>query len=252
MGPGMTTRGEQPHGRFDRPVRFVKKRLSPNGYLGLHLTIGILLVLLGSWAFSEIAEQIRPGAPYASFDPAVTDWFQAHATASLTTLARAVTDCGSVGFITGASLASAVFFALKRWWTRLLLLALTMLGGSGLNILLKHLFHRQRPVLENPLVTLSSYGFPSGHTMGSTLFYGLLALLVVQSARGCSTRFLAVSCACLMVVLVGLSRFYLGAHFLTDVLGAIAAGGAWLTLCWTALDTFRRRRLQYPASAGAG
>ncbi|MDQ6654327.1 MAG: phosphatase PAP2 family protein [Verrucomicrobiota bacterium] len=250
MDSRMIPAPEQPRGRFDRPLRFVQKRLSPNGYLGLHLTIGVFVVLLASWVFSEIAEAIRPGAPYASFDPAVTDWFQAHATATLTTLARVVTDFGSVGFITSASVATAAFFAFKRWWTRLLLFGLTMIGGSGLNILLKHFFHRHRPVLENPLVTLSSYGFPSGHTMGSTLFYGLLALLVVQSARRWSVRVAAVVCAGWMVVLVGLSRIYLGAHFLTDVLGAIAAGGAWLTLCWTAVETFRRRQIQCAAASG--
>jgi hypothetical protein len=51
-------------------------------------------------------------------------------------------------------------------------------GGSLLDLLLKHIFQRQRLLLENPLVTLSSYGFPGGHTLGAILFFGILALFI--------------------------------------------------------------------------
>jgi undecaprenyl-diphosphatase len=115
-------------------------------------------------------------------------------------------------------------------------------GGSLLNILLKHFFHRQRPVLENPLVTLSSFGFPSGHTMGATLFYGVLALFVAQSVRAWQLRVVAWSLAALAILLIGLSRIYLGAHYLTDVLGAFAVGLAWLAFSWTGVETLRKWR----------
>jgi undecaprenyl-diphosphatase len=48
--------------------------------------------------------------------------------------------------------------------------------------------------------------------------------------------------ACLIILLIGLTRIYLGAHFPSDVLGAIAAGSFWLAFCWTAVETLRRRR----------
>jgi undecaprenyl-diphosphatase len=115
-------------------------------------------------------------------------------------------------------------------------------GGSLLNVLLKHFFHRQRPVLENPLVTLTSFGFPSGHTMGATLFYGVLALFVAQSVRAWWLRVLAWSLASVAVLLIGLSRIYLGAHYLTDVLGAFAVGLAWLAFSWTGVETLRKWR----------
>jgi membrane-associated phospholipid phosphatase len=47
--------------------------------------------------------------------------------------------------------------------------------------------------------------------------------------------------ACLSILLIGFTRIYLGAHFLSDVLGALAAGILWLTFCWTAIETLRRR-----------
>jgi undecaprenyl-diphosphatase len=153
-----------------------------------------------------------------------------------------VTFFGSVIFLKAASTVVALVFAVRRWGYRLLILTLAVGGGSLLNLLLKHFFHRHRPVLENPLVTLSSFGFPSGHTMGSTIFYGVVALCVVQSIRSWPGRVTICSAAALMIALIGLSRIYLGAHYFTDVIGAIAIGLAWLAFCWTGVETLRKWR----------
>jgi undecaprenyl-diphosphatase len=228
--------------RYQKPIRFLRNRLSPEGYAGLHLTIGVLVVLLCGWCFGAIAEDVSTGDPIVQLDQQVAVWFHQHATATVTEVARAISFVGSVGWVCAASLVVTLFFIRRRDWHRVSLIALTMAGGSALNLLLKHFFHRERPVLENPLVTLSSYGFPSGHTMGATLFYGLLALLMWNSISNRAGRWAPVSVACLSIFLIGLSRIYLGAHFLSDVLGALAAGLLWLTFCWTALETLRRPR----------
>ena len=78
--------------------------------------------------------------------------------------------------------------------------------------------------------------------MGATLLYGLLALLAWKNVRNRAARFACVSGACLWILLIGLTRIYLGAHYLTDVLGALAAGLLWLVVCWTAFETLRWRR----------
>jgi undecaprenyl-diphosphatase len=230
----------QPRRRLERELRFLRNRFSPEGYLGLHLTIGAVLILFFGWCFSEIAETLRPGVP--PLDAQVTRWFHQHAQHGLTSAARFFTFFGSLGFLAFVSLIAAVLFASQRAWDRLAEIAIVMLGGSLLNITLKHFFHRQRPVLENPLVTLSSYGFPSGHTMGATLFYGLLALIAARAIRRWRLRVVPFVVASLIVALIGTTRIYLGAHYLTDVLAAIAAGVVWLAFSWTAVETFRRRR----------
>jgi undecaprenyl-diphosphatase len=115
-------------------------------------------------------------------------------------------------------------------------------GGSVLNLLLKHFFHRQRPVLENPLVTLSSFGFPSGHTMGATLFYGLVGLFLVYSLGTWLGRVFVCFAAALVIAFIGASRIYLGAHYFTDVIGAIAVGLVWLAFVWTGVETLRKWR----------
>ena len=234
---------DEPPRRFARPIAFLKARFSPEGYLGLHLTVGLFVVLLAGWWFGEIAEDMSRDAATRRLDEQVIAWFQDRTSAGLTQFAWIVTALGSIAFLTAGSIVTA-FVLLKRGFIyRFLAVVVTMGGGSLLNILLKHFFQRQRPVLENPLVTLSSFGFPSGHTMGATLFYGLLALLIAHSTRwGWSHRLFAFCGAALLIALVGASRIYLGAHYLTDVLGAIALGLAWLAFCWTGIETVRRWR----------
>ena len=228
--------------RFHKQIRFLQNRLSPHGYAGLHLTVGVLVVLICGWCFGEIAEDVSHGDPIVQIDRQVAVWFHQHASPTVTQVARTISFFGSVGWLTAVSIGLALFLVSRRDRLKASLVALVMLGGSTLNLVLKHFFHRERPVLENPLVTLSSYGFPSGHTMGATLLYGLLALLAWKNVRNRAARLACVAGACLWILLIGLTRIYLGAHYLTDVLGALAAGLLWLVVCWTAFETFRWRR----------
>ena len=233
----------EPTRRFARQIGFIKARFSPEGYLGLHLTVGLFVVLLAGWWFGEIVEDVSRDAATRLLDERVIAWFQDRTSRGLTQIAWIVTALGSIVFLTLGSVVTALVLLKRGFIYRFLAVVVTMGGGSLLNILLKHFFHRQRPVLENPLVTLSSFGFPSGHTMGATLFYGLLALLIAHSTRwGWSHRIFAFCGAALLIGLVGVSRIYLGAHYLTDVLGAIALGLAWLAFCWTGIETVRRWR----------
>jgi len=227
---------------FHKQIRFLQNRLSPHGYAGLHLTVGVLVVLICGWCFGEIAEDVSRGDPIVQIDRQVAVWFHQHASPTVTQVARTISFFGSVGWLTAVSIGLALFLVSRRDRLNASLVALVMLGGSTLNLVLKHFFHRERPVLENPLVTLSSYGFPSGHTMGATLLYGLLALLAWKNVRNRAARLACVAGACLWILLIGLTRIYLGAHYLTDVLGALAAGLLWLVVCWTAFETFRWRR----------
>jgi membrane-associated phospholipid phosphatase len=233
---------EPAHRRFGRQIRFLQARLSPEGYLGLHLTVGLLAILVAGWWFGDIAEDMSRNAATRLLDERVASWFHEHATPALTHIARFVSFFGSVAFVAAASTCATLLLIVRKSWYQLLALALGVGGGSLLNILLKHFFHRQRPALENPLLTLSSYGFPSGHTMGSTLFYGLLAIFITQSVRAWRLRAFAFCIAALLVALIGLSRIYLGAHYFTDVLGAIAVGLAWLAFCWTGVETLCKWR----------
>ncbi len=221
-------------------IQFLQRRLSPVGCLGLHLTVGALIVIAAVWCFGGIVEDLLTGDPLTVVDAQVAAWFHRHATPGLTRTAVAITFLGSPPFLGGASLAFALFLIWRRWWHRLLALVLTMGGGTVLIILLKNLFQRSRPVFENPLITLAGYGFPSGHVMGSTLLCGVVSFIAAVILKAWRWRVLSVLLAFLFVLLIALTRVYLGVHYLSDVLGAMAAGLAWLAFSLTAVETFRR------------
>lgn len=130
-------------------------------------------------------------------------------------------------------LAATALIAMWRFWRRDLrdvrLLAVVP-AGMLLNVALKHLFQRPRPVLEEPLVHISTFSFPSGHAVASTVFYGALCALVFAHTRSPALRALAVLAAMVMVLLVSFSRVYLGAHYLSDVIAGAAVGLACLLL----------------------
>lgn len=133
-------------------------------------------------------------------------------------------------------------FLWKRLWYWLLGLVSVVAGGILLNVLLKNLFARARPGWADPLMALTDPGFPSGHTMMATIIYGFMAVYLILKIASWRWRFVIATLTILLVFVVALSRMYLGAHYLSDVLAAMAAGIAWLALCLTAVETLRRRR----------
>lgn len=228
--------------RFERQLRFLHNRLSPEGTLGLRLTFGALALIAGVWLFGVIAEDVVRNDPLTMMDREVALRLHEHATPQRTGWMLEASFLASPGVIGVSTAIAACVFLRRRWWYRLLALALTVPGGLALNLLLKSAFERQRPQFDDPLVKLTDFSFPSGHTMMATLFYGLLIVVASVHIRSRVVRVTTIVALCGVIALVGFSRMYLGAHYLSDVLGALTMGVAWLALCVTAVDTMRRRR----------
>ncbi|RIW35145.1 PAP2 family protein [Bacillus salacetis] len=104
---------------------------------------------------------------------------------------------------------------------------MTVALGGGFNWLLKEYFKRQRPDIE-ALVEQGGYSFPSGHSMGSFILYGALAFAVFRLYDHRWSKFIGAAALLLLVLLIGLSRIYLGVHYPSDILGGFSAGGVWL------------------------
>jgi membrane-associated phospholipid phosphatase len=228
--------------RSSRLTRFLLARLTPGGELGLHLTVGAALLLAALAVFGEVAEWMRGQTGLARVDIQLSQWLHEHAREPWTTLMLAMTHLHSVAGIIALTLALAIYFRRRQLHYWLLALLVTVPAGMVLNVLVKHAYQRVRPTFADPLLTLSTYSFPSGHTASATLFYGVLACYLATVLPRAWQRVAAIFAAALMVSLVALSRMYLGAHYLTDVLAAMAEGVAWLAICITAVSTLRRRR----------
>jgi membrane-associated phospholipid phosphatase len=154
---------------------------------------------------------------------------------------HAFTHFGSGEWIGLVMFGLVLFFVWKRWWPSLVTLIVAVPGGMLLNEWLKVLVHRERPFVDGPFVDWSGYSFASGHTIGATLLYGQLLLLVLPALKGRHWRLLSIFSAISLVAVVGFSRIALGAHFLTDVLAAVFFGIIWLTFCLFATKSMRRR-----------
>ena len=225
-----------------RLQRFVAARLSPEGMAGLHLTVGVVLILAAAWLFGGIAEDVVNNEAITVLDVQIAHWFHAQASAGMT---RAMLFISYLHGMAGGPIIAVllmVYFYVRREHYWLVATIAVVPGGMLLNVLLKYVFHRARPSFDDPLLTLSTYSFPSGHTANAALLYGLMACWVVVHHRTIGTRVAVVAFAVLMVALVGISRMYLGVHYLSDVLAASAEACCWLAICITAVSTLRRRQ----------
>src|SRR5207253_6836904 len=148
---------------------------------------------------------------------------------------------GSAQWISVVLSLGVIFFVWTRAWPALVTIIVAVPGGMLLNELLKLAVHRRRPFLDGWFVDWSGYSFASGHTIGATLLYGQLLLLILPALKARHWRLLSIFSAISLVALVGFSRIALGAHFLTDVLAAILFGIIWLALCLFADKPIRRR-----------
>ena len=192
-------------------------------------------------AFAVIAGSVWETAPILKQDMQVSVWLHTHGSPVFTAFLLAITQVHStVGIpIMAAILAYFVWRHGDHYWV--FSLALAVPGGLLLNVFLKHLFNRSRPSWDDPLLTLDSSSFPSGHTAGATLFYGFLAAYMVWRMKNSAARALAVLGCALMIALVGFSRIYLGVHFLSDVLAAVSISTVWLVICLIAVRAYAKR-----------
>ncbi len=212
----------------------------------LHVPAALILLALGCVVFGALAADLEWHGPVTGADAAISRWFHAHPLPLVTQAMFAVTALHStIGIVLMATAAAAAL-----WWGRqfawLSMLVLTVPGGMLLNTLVKQAFQRVRPHFDEPLVTLASYSFPSGHTAGATLWWGFALIWLFAHSRRTRDRVLGSAFVAAMIMLTALSRVYLGAHYPSDVLAAAAEGVIWLALCFTTLgrwSSLRRDRI---------
>jgi len=221
---------------------FVAKRFATTEYLGLHLTVGLLLSLGALWLFGGIAEDVVHHDPLTQFDLTIADALHRHATPTGVAIAKAVSFLGSPGFVAAWGLALAALLVVRRQYLLLGGWVAAVAGGGLLDAALKRVFHRARPVWDVPLLTAHGWSFPSGHAMGSLVAYGMLAYMVLREThlrRGQAAA--VITGAVVLILLIGLSRMYLGVHYFSDVIGGYAAGVVWVAAVVSGLEVARRR-----------
>ena len=205
------------------------------------LRLNALLFLVSASSFGIVAAAVASGHRITLLDVELAHWLRDWATPQLTGWMLVVTHLHSTTAV--CVYGTVVAARMARWqrWRSLVTVAVCVGGGLALNVLVKHAFQRPRPMLDDPLLSLDTYSFPSGHVAGSTLVYGLLVVLAFRRTRRPEARGLAVAGAVAAIALVAFTRLYLGVHYLSDVIGGFFEGVAWLALCLGALEVLWRR-----------
>jgi len=221
--------------RFPRQVAWVRHRLDPRRAQGFLLTFAVVVAALCAWAFGGVTQDVVGHDELARVDPRFESFVISHRVAWATGLMKSVTWLGSTVVLIPLVLIVGGYFVLRRRdWKPLGKLGATLLGAVLLYDLVKHLVARARPPARFEVgYRFSGFAFPSGHAAQGLAVWGMLALLTAGAMP--KRRYVPFVVALLIVLLVGTSRIYLGAHWLSDVLGGYALGGLWLSLLVTAM-----------------
>jgi undecaprenyl-diphosphatase len=228
-----------------KTLRFIARHVQ-NVYavVGIFIALGTLVALAGMWIFVQLAGEVRQGTTQA-FDVAVLRYIETHHSPFLDRAMLELTFLGTGLIVMTLVLVSGMFLWLTKHKHSAMLLIVATVGGILLNNLLKMGFDRPRPqVFEWGQHTVSS-SFPSGHSMSAATVYMTIAYLAARLQRRHFSRVLTLLAASLIVVLIGVSRLYLGVHYPTDVAAGVLLGIAWAALCMAMLEStllYGRRR----------
>lgn len=125
---------------------------------------------------------------------------------------------GSAITLIGLSIFFIIIFKEKKY-SKLIILNLILV--FILNIILKQIIARPRPNVLR-LISEKGYSFPSGHAMITMAYYGFLGFLIYKNIGSKKLKYTLILFLYLLVVLIGISRIYLGVHYATDILGGFA------------------------------
>jgi undecaprenyl-diphosphatase len=222
----------------DPEISATEEPIRPTVLLETTRVLSMITAVLSLFLFAWIAENVSLQRT-EGFDIAVRSRIHQYASPTLTRVMLVISFMGSGGLILAALVAFALF--LHYGWRRAAIwLVVTLAGALVLEITLKLVFHRPRPTAFFGPVP-STYSFPSGHSLLSLCFYGVLAGLLSARIRLPGARTLIWVLAVLLILAIGLSRIYLGVHYPSDVFAGYLTGTIWVTTMMI-LDRWRMHR----------
>ncbi|WP_218042537.1 phosphatase PAP2 family protein [Steroidobacter gossypii] len=209
--------------------------------LGIQVLVSIAVAVAACIGFAEIADEIAVDEDLGRFDTSLSDSLSRHASDAQLRVFAFLTDLGDKRFLIPLGAVVALYLMFRRRWFLAAIWAIATAGGGLLNTALKAFFERARPEWLHEFAAADGFSFPSGHSSGAFIVYGLLAYLaVVHSPQRFHVPVAIVAMA--LIVCVGFSRVILQVHYFSDVLGGYAFGAAWVAAWIAGLEAYRRRQ----------
>jgi membrane-associated phospholipid phosphatase len=211
--------------------------------------IGLFMFLLGSLLFGIIAYYVNMQGSLFRWDLDLAN--RMHTAALQSPLW--IKDLMIGGFYVGLhgyiviGVLLGLYFIFKKFWKEVTLVVVCFVGESILWLLLVKLFNRTRPHFETNIGGVLNYpSFPSGHTISGVLGFGFLAYLLVPKISSYFWKAAILFFSLLMMVYIGYSRFFMGAHYLTDIVAGYAVGIAWFGLVFMSIEIlFKKGNPEY-------
>jgi len=203
------------------------------------------LAAVGAAAFVALLVTVERGTGLASLDPQVTRRAVGLRAPLLDAVAQVVTFFGSESWLAAVTVIAAGILFIRAERFRAAVVIVSMAASAASTVVIKLVVNRPRP---GALIELgapeASFSFPSGHTLNSTVCYGIVALMVLPLLKSRGARITMGAAVGILIIAVGSSRLYLGYHWATDVLAgwtlglgilglAITAATVWMRSSWT-------------------
>ena len=197
-----------------------------------------------TWIFGALLDAVFDQETMVRWDVAAADRIHHITTPAGVDFFDWITRTGSPNVMTWLTVvASLLSFATGRTQLGILWVAVFG-GGAALELILKTLVQRTRPEYAGHYLASGSYSFPSGHAtlslLGTAMF--IYTLIALQRLTTPWVRAAAIIVGATWVLLIGMSRVYLGVHFPSDVLGGYTIAAAWFTTCITLVSVVRRQQ----------
>ncbi len=207
---------------------FIQKRLDKNSFFGLPLTLLTLAFIYVLFQLFGVVEAVLKSGLIVSVDLRIENLLAVFRSGNLTGFFLKVTILGK--WQTVATAAASIVIILWIWNKKSCIIPfiVVLAGSSAFTALGKLVIHRPRPSVA--LYVEPTYSFPSGHASIAAALYGFLVYILFRNPGRMRFKIISLICGILAVLLIGLSRLYLGVHFLSDVLGGYLEGILWLII----------------------
>lgn len=207
--------------------------------LGVCLALGAGVLIATAALFAEMLEAFDADEEIGQFDVRLTETLARELPRSALRVFGAVTHVGDPMVLTLLVVAVGVLLLARRHTALALGWVVACAGAGLLNRVLKHIFERVRPLHEHGFAQADGYSFPSGHTSGSVVVYGMLAYVCLRLLPP-RWHLPGALLAATLAFSTGWSRVILQVHWASDVVAGFAFGVAWLTVCVAAMEVARR------------
>lgn len=226
--------------RFPRCYRLVQARLQPYSFVGLPLTLLVLAAIYLAALLGGLVEDVIEAEEIIRFDAMINAALAPWRVEPLISVFLWITALGSSYAVTAGVMIATGFLWADHRSHLILPLWVTTIGSQATTWAGKFLLHRARPLPTIDLTELSP-AFPSAHATAALAVYGFLAYAIARDLAGMRERFEIVFWVGVLIVLIGLSRLYLGVHFVSDVASGYLVGGFWLLIGFTLAEWSRPR-----------